>query len=418
MSSDQYLSDYFDAVAYKRMYKVEINPNRSNQHEFNGTKELKRIFGDDSSKKLHLAIRFIYLCDEEDDCFEQIGHLTWYDARQRHPTRSEFRLYYEHSDIFSVAQEDDSLFIIRMKDGHFITIVCKCGSTAEYQVKWLLGIDNEEEKFSVKEILGKEGLGYAAKKVLETLGVELSPKKDPDVEEMLSRFDDFPKVEEFSRYARSFVNIDPVNNPDGALIAWVDKEESFFKALEMKKIIAAVCELSSALTDGTSHDVIIDKFISMSLSIQNRRKSRAGASFEYHLRELFDVNKVLYTFHPMTENKNVPDFIMPSIEKYHESECGSPILTMLAAKTTCKDRWRQILEEADKIPHKHLVTLEPSLSPNSFNQMVQRNVQLIAPESIHETYSDSFRDDVWNMEHFIDHVLEKQSRYGCFPSMI
>jgi hypothetical protein len=31
---------------------------------------------------------------------------------------------------------------------------------------------------------------------------------------------------------------------------------------------------------------------------------------------------------------------------------------MLGAKTTCKDRWRQVLTEAIKIPHKHLFTLE------------------------------------------------------------
>ena len=35
---------------------------------------------------------------------------------------------------------------------------------------------------------------------------------------------------------------------------------------------------------------------------------------------------------------------------------------MLAAKTSCKDRWRQVLAEADRIRTKHLLTLEPAIS--------------------------------------------------------
>ena len=37
-------------------------------------------------------------------------------------------------------------------------------------------------------------------------------------------------------------------------------------------------------------------------------------------------------------------------------------LTMLASKTTCKDRWRQILNEADRIKIKHLFTLQQGIS--------------------------------------------------------
>ena len=33
-------------------------------------------------------------------------------------------------------------------------------------------------------------------------------------------------------------------------------------------------------------------------------------------------------------------------------------------KSTCKDRWRQVLSEADRIPNKHLFTLEAAISEN------------------------------------------------------
>ena len=31
----------------------------------------------------------------------------------------------------------------------------------------------------------------------------------------------------------------------------------------------------------------------------------------------------------------------------------SLVSSMLGVKTTCKDRWRQVLSEADRIPQKH-----------------------------------------------------------------
>ena len=39
------LSDYFDGVAVKRLSAVEANILRSNQHEFNGSKALRALFG-------------------------------------------------------------------------------------------------------------------------------------------------------------------------------------------------------------------------------------------------------------------------------------------------------------------------------------------------------------------------------------
>jgi hypothetical protein len=38
-----FLSQYFEAVAAKRLSAVEIDSGASNQHEFNGAKALKQI---------------------------------------------------------------------------------------------------------------------------------------------------------------------------------------------------------------------------------------------------------------------------------------------------------------------------------------------------------------------------------------
>ena len=44
-------------------------------------------------------------------------------------------------------------------------------------------------------------------------------------------------------------------------------------------------------------------------------------------------------------------------------------LRMLAVIFTCKDRWRQILNEAYRIEQCHLITLQESQSENQFREI-------------------------------------------------
>ena len=74
-----------------------------------------------------------------------------------------------------------------------------------------------------------------------------------------------------------------------------------------------------------------------------------------------------------TEGRSKPDFIFPSIDSYHDRSYPFEYLTMLGAKTTCKDRWRQVLPEADRIKHKHVLTLEPSISEEQTNGMIKED---------------------------------------------
>jgi len=78
---------------------------------------------------------------------------------------------------------------------------------------------------------------------------------------------------------------------------------------------------------------------------------------------------------------------------------------MLAAKTSCKDRWRQVLAEADRIGEKHLLTLEPGISLGQTNEMRKERLQLVVPKSIHETYLDTQRFELMAVQDFI--VLAK-----------
>lgn len=83
---------------------------------------------------------------------------------------------------------------------------------------------------------------------------------------------------------------------------------------------------------------------------------------------------------------------------------------MLGVKSTCKDRWRQVLSEADRIREKHLLTLEAAISNYQMQEMQERNLQLVIPESIHETYSEvqRQREKLMSIDNFIEMVSFRQ----------
>jgi hypothetical protein len=81
---------------------------------------------------------------------------------------------------------------------------------------------------------------------------------------------------------------------------------------------------------------------------------------------------------------------------------------MLGAKTTCKDRWRQVLSEANRIPSKHLVTLEPAISVSQLEEMRAHSLQLVIPFSIHGTYTPEQRNRLLSIGAFVDFVRSSQ----------
>ncbi len=83
---------------------------------------------------------------------------------------------------------------------------------------------------------------------------------------------------------------------------------------------------------------------------------------------------------------------------------------MLGAKSSCKERWRQVLAEADKIPRKHLLTLEPGISEPQTEQMEASNLQLVVPQGIQGSYTIAQQAWLWNLGQFIEHV--KRSSEG------
>ena len=77
---------------------------------------------------------------------------------------------------------------------------------------------------------------------------------------------------------------------------------------------------------------------------------------------------------------------------------------MLGVKTTVRERWRQVVNEADRIDRKHLLTVQEGVSENQFRQMRQEGIQLVVPQSLFPKYPQRVRPHLQTLESFIGDV--------------
>ncbi|MBM6622270.1 type II restriction endonuclease [Arthrobacter sp. JSM 101049] len=385
-----HLADHFDGVAAKVLSRVETVGHGSHQHELAGTRAFRELFGAPAGS-VPLSTRFIWATDETDEPVVEEGTLTYYDARAANPHRgAEFRLYYPaHVEAMKNAQPGDVVFIARQKDGSVLLIVAPSGSSVAAQLDWLFGTDAlERHEYSVRSNLNenRDELGLPALYLLDMLGIVVEPIIEPAgeswLEQLINKFGSkFPPTAEFGAFARSTLpDLDAREDPDGVLMAWLEREELLFRTLEHHLVTDT---LNAIYIRG---QVDVDQFVAESLRIHNRRKSRAGKSLEHHLIAIFNALEIRHSFDKATENDVRPDFIFPSIEDYHDPAVPASQLTVLGAKTTCKDRWRQVLSEAERIGQKHLLTLESPISLGQTKEMQTQKLQLVIPKPLHSPY--------------------------------
>jgi len=348
----------------------------------------------------------IYFSDEEDKMIDNRTVFTWYDVRESNPNRSpEFRLYFSDNEVVPNAQVNDLVILCKTVDEELTVIVAAQGSTSEKQLLFLFGIEEGvNNRFIVKDFRSDYSeIGFAAKYILESIGVEFTIESESDyLSMMVEKFGlAFPSTASFSAFARSTVKkVSILDDPDEALIAWWVREGELLRVFERAIV-------GEKINVGFGDDV--DAFLQFALGVINRRKSRAGHSFENHLQNIFDAFKLSYTKGAKTERNNRPDFIFPSINCYHDETFQVSKLCMLGVKTTAKDRWRQILSEADKIHNKHLITLEPAISINQTEEMIAQNLKLIIPFPLHKTYQPKQLNNIMDLKSFIDHVRSNEA---------
>lgn len=241
--------------------------------------------------------------------------------------------------------------------------------------------------------------------------IDISQAKTPEkqletsIQKLVSLYTDFPETTQMAKFARDIYNEanqitddDICKTPDLQLLKWIDTEYALFRNFE-EKIYAPIYSMPFPNCQ---------ELVKFSNIILNRRKSRAGKSLEHHLATIFTAAKLEYEEQAVTEDNKKPDFLFPGGEAYHNLTFPADKLVFLGAKTTCKDRWRQVLNEANRIETKYLFTLQQGISKNQLREMKHEHLKLVVPSPYLSSFDKEFQSEIETLSSFINIVKEKQ----------
>ena len=193
--------------------------------------------------------------------------------------------------------------------------------------------------------------------------------------------------------------------PDGRLIKRRECEYELYRSVE------EAVELPK-IRQGFEN---MEAFLNLAQSILQRRKARSGRSLEIHARAIFKEEGLLenqhFAYQITTHRGRRPDFVFPSEAAYLDPTFPESQLRMLAVKTTCRDRWRQVLNEADRqLPWTHLLTVQEGVSETQYREMAESGVKLVVPAPLKSRFPVSVRSEIQTLGEFIDEI--RQLCYG------
>lgn len=201
---------------------------------------------------------------------------------------------------------------------------------------------------------------------------------------------EFPTAAEIVAAAVGRLPTARTQKPDDRLLRRRECEYELFRSVEQCVILPRIREAFAT----------VDLFVEYANSVTNRRKSRSGASLGLQTSTVFTEEGLSHSYDKVSEGNKRPDFLFPSAQAYQVATSSDGI-AMLAAKTTCKDRWRQILNEADKLPIKHLLTLQEGISLNQFDEMEREGVVLVVPSRLHSAFHPTIVPKLLSLTEFI-----------------
>lgn len=117
------------------------------------------------------------------------------------------------------------------------------------------------------------------------------------------------------------------------------------------------------------------------LSAAQQRKSRAGYSYEHHIEAMLIGGSIPFEKQVIIEAKKRPDFILPSLKFVDSGKDNAATGLILSAKTTLRERWKQVEREMGK-RRLFLTTVDENIAGNAIEDMARIGISLVIPESL------------------------------------
>lgn len=121
-----------------------------------------------------------------------------------------------------------------------------------------------------------------------------------------------------------------------------------------------------------------------------------------HVEQTLIDARIPHKMRPNIDGK--PDVVIPDEAAYHNNDYPLDKLFIVGVKTTCKDRWRQVLNEGKRVPEKHILTIQQGISTNQLNEMHAANVTLVVPKRFHNDYPKERNITLLTIEEFISKI--------------
>ncbi len=306
--------------------------------------------------------------------------ITWYGNK----TRSEYRLTRFGKDFpfLNEGVVGDMLVLISTAPGEALAFV----------------LDFDEDIEEIQTTLGVDAFGRWG--IFKDGAPQPEENEDACVERRIREFSGafkaFPANDVFSAATLDILRTCSkkfAGKPlDNVLVEACKTEYELFRAVER---IVCQNDVSGRLFKD------IDDFLKVAGSIMNRRKSRAGRSFENHVHSILETASIPHTMRPDLGPDGTPDIVIPGQEAYMDNAFPAESLLVVGLKTTCKDRWRQVTQEGLRVRRKHLITLQQGVTAAQLNQMEAANVSLVVPEPLHKLYPTLIHVKPMTLESFV-----------------
>lgn len=391
-------------IAVKRLSAVEIDPAHSNQHEFHATRLRRELELPDT--KISGSLSCLILGHDEAGPILDEADFTLYDSREGNSARPpEWRLYYYSKLIPEIARPGDLLLLYRHGPDLRALVAC-AGSQVERDLLEALALGDTaiQRQFSFLDApLPDE---RETREVVGQLTLSIEPRDLYEVSDHVIfgravREGRLPTTHEMATAAVDIVTRrgERPGDPDTYLSAALSAETDLYYGIEFEVQSA---RLSALMKTQPSVTDVID----FAMAVQQSRRSRRGQSLQNHFATVLRNGGIPYSAQCRTEGGETPDFIIPSCERYHDLAFPAERLRVVACKSTAKERWRQVLHEAARIPEKYLLTLDPELTESTIIAMGSASVLAFLPRTILE---DSYggqphRGSLGSVSDLMDHL--------------
>ncbi|HEY4583537.1 MAG TPA: DNA mismatch endonuclease Vsr [Lysobacter sp.] len=249
------------------------------------------------------------------------------------------------------------------------------------------------------------------------------------VSDVLSDYAELPSPEAIATAAREEwlkengkASLDPysIDAPGDAIMQISrDVEYRIFRRHELRRRATEVLRILTAQTDLVSSVVRgFPDLDAIFLSASQQRKTRAGRSFEHHIAATLTAGRIRYQEQAVTGGRR-PDFVLPdatTLRKGSARDFNDALV--LAAKTTLRERWKQVSSEGLHCAV-YLATVDDRVPDTSIKEMSQQGIRLVVPESLKSSKETWYpkNDSVISFRDFFQNEIRRDRPVLLLPSL-